>query len=486
MLKSELDPIVREIISALGEENQEIARRVQEISLSVIDGRFQKPDGALVDSFQDETPNPDIAAQLQTYSATCTSEQKIDSRRRDFLKKLAAGTAAGGAAAFSGWGLYALDYFRQPMRYKFDDEFIRTLIRFGSDRPALYKLRHTLLTSGKIRESELIYLVTRHGDNFGEIEPAIATLNEILRSNNLSELADTYIRWNYATHFRYIGLSQTSFDKGLPLRGRRFFQYPELQARIINQSHMNFFHTLYGKPNFAQNLRDDNEKLASAYRDFIGNPIKDVAPGHLRFVLNKGLEVAALCGIAHTNAVIASRSEQEAREAFAELFIFCRNLADICGTQESDYLVMQTYAESLWPIARVAPFALLNRWGNRADHLVDLFFEGWPNASPRLRDIHARLMTHERERLGSPLWIQMAILKSAREQEKHSAGDKWLQELIPSDRKHLVYGHVVLTRALNALEVKLGKDPWEVPHRLALARSESVVLLDVIGRLRDA
>ncbi len=486
MTKKSEDPIYELVLREMRNVDADLSMRIEERSKQVVDRGYHVADGAFLGAFERDVIERSTVTQIQTFSAICAQDTEVDQPRRTFLRNLAVG-ALGTGTAFSGWGVYVINEVREANRSEYRDEVIRKIIDLGSDRPAAYDLRSSLIGSGHVGEAELIQLVTRHGESFRETETATATLRYLLDTKSMSDLCDTFVRANYCTNFRYIGLPITNFEEGRELVGRSFPEIPKLQTTLINHRHMNSFHLFYGRPDFQALLRADNAKLAHDYEELVGAPILDISPEHVGHALEFGLETLALAGIAQSNNVIACTSEEEAVSEIDRLMPMLNNIADRAVDIEDQYMSQLIYGEALWPIGRILPFALSRGWDNLGDRLLDVFFRGFAHYSRPVHGsaLHARKMSLEADRLSGPIWIQMAILKAVREQERNGDGARWLDRLLPQSKRHRVFGHAMLARALLSLEIYLGRDPWTVPTRFTLAESESSVLLDAVDRLNS-
>lgn len=477
------DPFIEAVLSALKSSNVRLAVRVNEKSHEIRSAGFHTPDGAFVGALEENINDKTLVAQIQTYAATSASDTKVDEKRRGFLKNFGL-AALGGGAVFSGWGMYVIDEFRKDEPYEFDDAFIRQVISLRSNRPALYDLHRELQKAGKFSEAELIYLVTRHGTDFHESEVAIATMAHILSSSRQSDLSDAFIRLNFCTHFRYIGLPLQCFYYGDELKSINYEENPHFQTGLINQRHMNLFHTLYGKPNFNHELRQDTQALASSYSALVGASSFDPSPQHIGHSINISLETLALCGMAHSNRIISCDTEEEAKGEFFKLMPFFLKISERSKSAPNEYLKLGTYGESIWPIGRMIPFALINGWVEFAGLLLRFFYDGLPTLSDAAKKVHDRLHVVERAELNSPIWIQVALLTAVWEEQHQKTGAQWLDSLLPLNQRHRVYGHSLLARALVSLEVTLGRDPWDVPSNFTFANAESKVLLHAVDVLR--
>ena len=387
--------------------------------------------------------------------------------------------------AFSGWALFVLKEFQEAKELDFDDAFIRQAIRLRFNFPAIDAWRLSLLHQGMSKEAELIYLLTRHGQSFQQTEVATTTLRHLLDTSNLSDLCDTFIRAEFCNQFRYIGLPAKSQEYGQELIGREFGDNPHLQTMILNQRHMNQYNIYYGSEDFYKLLATDTAKLAEGYETLVGIPVFDASNEHIGRSLEFGIETMALANLAYANSVIGCESEADALHKLESLLSILSNIAERGQNCRDEYMALQIYSEALWPLGRVVPFAMIRRWDTLSDRLMEVFFDGFPQASDSTRAIHNRFHIVEQTKQRSPVWIQVVILKSVREEEKAGNGADWLEKLIPEPSRHRVYGHAVLARALNSLEVLLGRDPLSIPARYALAQSESAVLLDAVYRLKE-
>ena len=90
----------------------------------------------------------------------------------------------------------------------------------------------------------------------------------------------------------------------------------------------------------------------------------------------------------------------------------------------------------------------------------------------------------ESAKLRSPIWVQMALIRSMLDQIKTRTGDQTLNRFIPEESRRLIKPHTVLQRTLDSMMVAYGTKSEDISDINALVSIESSLLLDCVREMK--
>ncbi len=476
---------LRNIFDELQRTDRSAAKLVTDAIEHIQSQRYLIESGALSDSLTSATSQAEVRRQVQVLSSTLPPSGQIDHGRRKALRFILG--AAGGVAVAAAGGLAAnvvAPLISGPD--SFDESFIREILGMHSFRPELWDWRDHLLHSGRTREAELISVLSVHGEGFPDAFAAISRLREVIDESRLSSFSRTYLEVNFGTHHRYLGLVRQAFDIFSSL-GEIETSDRRLKVLLLNHRYMSRYQMVEPRSNLPQVLPSENQLLALSMRQDLGLEAISVTPGSINAAAEVSVECVALKGVYLMNLCMASRSEIEAIDALDLIDQYRRGVVSTLVLPEveagREWMAVRLYGEAVWNYGRIAPIALIYGWDRILHRCMKSFFETDVVSSHVERSVMVKYHEAEATKLRSPIWIQMALIRSMLDQIATGTGDQTLKELIPEENRHRIRHHSVLQRTLDAMMVAYGTRPSEINEINALVSIESSLLLDCVREM---
>ncbi len=442
--------------------------------------------GAFTDVLAPKGQDSELRREAQVLVATLPDSGQVDlGRRKSILSILGLGAMSVAGGALSGTlGSLATHELLKPDTYS--ESFIREILRLHSNRPELWTWRDNLMQAGRAEEAELISVLAVHGEGFWDAFSSISRLRELIDHSNISSFSRAYLEVNYATHHRYLGLTHQAFALH-----ERFDEFStddrQLNTLLLNHKHMNRHLTLGDVANFPAGISEDNHALAEAMIDKLGVDPASMDAASFSHAKDVSVECVALKGLYLMNICIASKSEHEALGALDLLDQYRKQLVSSLIAPEvangRERMAVRIYGEAIWNYGRIAPVAFLKQWDRVLERCLDAFYDADLTGSASEKAVMDNFQKVESQELRSPIWVQMALIRSMRDEILHGTGSLSLIELLPRERRFKIRHHSGLQRSLDAMNFAFGDDPKLVSSLNSLASIESPLLLACVREM---
>jgi hypothetical protein len=262
---------------------------------------------------------------------------------------------------------------------------------------------------------------------------------------------------------------------------------PRLKVLLLNHKHMGRYQIVDALSDLPAALRKENQDLSIGMGQFLTYDAGSMERASFNEAREISVECIALKGVYLMNECMAATSEVIAMEALDSLDQFRRGIVDALLLPEvdegRDWMAVRLYGEAVWNYSRVAPVALLKGWDRVLARCVESFYDLERTNSEAEKNIMAMYHSIERRELRSPLWIQMALIKSILDQFSHGTGDRTLSRMIPEGSRYRFRHHSILLRAFNSLCVAFGTKPLDIDPNDALVSVESKLLSDCVREM---
>jgi len=337
------------------------------------------------------------------------------------------------------------------------------------------------------READLIAALSVHGEGFSDAFKAISRLREIIDEEKLSNFSQTYLEVNFATHHRYLGLVRQGY-KIFHSIGKVETSDLRLQVLLLNHRYMSRYQIIDNRLDYPKLLTLENQLLADSMLKKLEIDAASLEQSTFNEAAKISVECVALKGVYLMNLCMASESESMAIEALDLLDQYRRRIVSALVLPEletgREWMAVRLYGEAVWNYGRIAPVALLKGWDNVLHRCFSSFFEPEGVCDPVERGIMENYHQIEATELRSPIWIQMALLRSMLDHIATGAGDQTLSRLVPRELRYRVRRHSVLQRTLDSMAVAYGTKPADISDINALVSIESSLLLDCVREMK--
>lgn len=368
----------------------------------------------------------------------------------------------------------------------FRDSFVRKVLGLHSNRRALKLWHDELLREGRTDECEFIDAIASHGEGFWEADQAIAWIERVEGDERLSDFSRKYLQINWANHHRYLGQTRDAFDLMAtfpPLPSDNI----QLNALAINQKYMNKHLALGGVEEYQTHVPMLNLELSQAMQSELGIDAASLSLDSFRSAEQISVECLCLKGWFFMNQCISARSEAEAMSALEIIDRYRSMLVQLfvrrAYEQGDDWMAVRLSGEAISNYARIAPIAWAQGWSRVLHHCFRAFYSEEEVTDAFELAAFKQYHKDELKYLRSPLWIQIALVKSMDDEVMDGSGSVTLAELLPATERYDIRHHTVLQRTLDALRVAFGRDPTAINELNTLFSVDDHLMIECVKQM---
>jgi hypothetical protein len=489
--ESEADKTSMPILDEVHQIDPLLHKEINENIRKIIDSGFNSSFGAFTDVIAPaETAYPQDRRVASVIAVTSDPSEPITADRRTWISRLCMGLPILGgvlaiADSFTGGAIAKVAEEWYPSDRTIDENFVRELLSLSDDRRNLDKLRDDLLKNGQFDKARIISLVTASGEsleNAGRFfsETKFVELENMIDFGSFSEFTLVYLERVLSHHYRYLGYSKTAyekFEKHLDFRS----DDARLNTYILNAKHLNRHLAFHGSPDFGRLLAEDNAALSASFSGLFNNEISSLTIRSVAQSIAVGKENAALKSVFFEKQCMSSDNESEALDSLHRLDELRRLLLIVIEPETDPILMIRKYGEVMWSYARIAVIAFLKPWDRVLDRCLKVFYGDAEDFDTGERALLEDFHSLHRQELGSPVWLQMALIRAMHAEIQSGTGASVLKENIDEGRSWAFLSHATLARAYSRLRFEFGEDPTCIPTRCALAHVEDMALQDGIS-----